>query len=191
MPRFLIVGAPGAGKGTHAGSIAERYNVPAISTGAMFRSEIASGSDLGKQIDALVSSGQLVSDDLTNQVVKSRLAQPDCITGWLLDGYPRTVDQVKFLDGILDATKSKLTAVVMLDVPADEVIKRLVKRAEIEGRADDTPDVIKHRQAVYEAQTAPVIAEYESRGLVVHVDGTGTIEQANENLMEALDGLKV
>jgi len=191
MPRFLIVGAPGAGKGTHAGSIAERYHVPAISTGAMFRSEIASGSDLGKQIDALVSSGQLVSDDLTNQVVKSRLAQPDCITGWLLDGYPRTVDQVKFLDGILDATKSKLTAVVMLDVPTDEVIKRLVKRAEIEGRADDTPDVIKHRQAVYEAQTAPVIAEYEARGLVVHVDGTGTIDQANENLMEALDGLKV
>jgi len=157
----------------------------------MFRSEIASGSDLGKQIDALVSSGQLVSDDLTNQVVKSRLAQPDCITGWLLDGYPRTVDQVKFLDGILDDTKAKLTAVIMLDVPSDEVIKRLIKRAQIEGRADDTPDVIKHRQEVYEAQTAPVIAEYEARGLVVHVDGSGTIEQSADNLMEALDGLKV
>ncbi|MCL2652902.1 MAG: nucleoside monophosphate kinase, partial [Propionibacteriaceae bacterium] len=122
---------------------------------------------------------------------KSRLAQSDCITGWLLDGYPRTVDQVKFLDGILDDTKAKLTAVIMLDVPSDEVIKRLIKRAQIEGRADDTPDVIKHRQEVYEAQTAPVIAEYESRGLVVHVDGAGTIEQSADNLMEALDGLKV
>lgn len=191
MPRFLIVGAPGAGKGTHAGSIAERYGIPAISTGAMFRSEIASGSDLGKQIDALVSSGQLVPDDLTNQVVASRLAHPDCANGWLLDGYPRTLDQVKYLDGVLADQGAKLTAVIMLDVRSDEVIKRLIKRAQIEGRADDTPDVIKHRQAVYEAQTAPVIAEYETRGLVVHVDGSGTIAESADNLSQALDGLKV
>jgi len=191
MPRFLICGAPGAGKGTHAGSIAQRYGVPSISTGNMFRAEIASGSELGKQIDSIVSSGGLVPDALTNQVVESRLSQPDCKDGFLLDGYPRTPEQVKFLDGVLGKQGKTLTAVVVLDVPSEEVVKRLVKRAQIEGRADDTPDVIRHRQEVYAAQTAPVVAEYEKRGLVVHVDGAGTIEQSADNLTQALDGLKV
>jgi len=191
MARFLIVGAPGAGKGTHAGAVAARYDVPAISTGNMFRAEIASGSELGRQVNDIVSSGGLVPDELTNQVLEARLNQPDAVNGWLLDGYPRTLDQVKFLDGVLAKQGATLTAVIMLDVPTEEVVKRLIKRAEIEGRADDTPDVIRHRQAVYEAQTAPVIAEYEARGLVLHVDGSGSIKASADNLSQALDKLDV
>ena len=191
MPRFLIVGAPGAGKGTHAGAVAARYGIPNISTGGMFRAELASGSELGQRLGAIMATGQLVPDELTNEVVTSRLSQPDCETGWLLDGYPRTLDQVEFLDGVLEDQGETLTAVLMLEVPAEEVIKRLIRRAEIEGRADDTPDVIRHRQEVYEAQTAPVIAEYDKRGLVLRVDGSGTIEESGDNLMRALDTLDV
>jgi len=191
MPRFIICGAPGAGKGTHAGAIAARYGIPNISTGGMFRAELASGSELGQRLGAIMATGQLVPDELTNEVVASRLAQPDCANGWLLDGYPRTLDQVKFLDGVLADQGETLTAVLMLEVPTEEVIKRLVKRAQIEGRADDTPEVIRHRQEVYEAQTAPVIAEYDKRGLVLRADGSGSIEASGENLMRALDTLDI
>ncbi|MCL2783086.1 MAG: adenylate kinase [Propionibacteriaceae bacterium] len=189
MARFLIVGPPGAGKGTHSASIAERFGIPAISTGAMFRAEIGSDSALGRQINELVSSGALVPDDLTNQVVASRLSQQDAANGWLLDGYPRTLDQVVNLDALLATQNAKLDAVIMLDVPPEEVIKRLVKRAQIEGRVDDTPEVIAHRQDVYEEQTAPVVAEYESRGIVLHVDASGTIPESAANLKCGLDGL--
>ena len=191
MARLLIVGAPGAGKGTHAPLIAEHFGVPAISTGAMFRAAIASGSELGQQVEAIVSSGGLVPDELTDKVLAERLAQPDAVNGWLLDGYPRTVAQVQALDDMLDAQGKSLDAVIMLDVPREAVIARLVGRAEKEGRVDDTPAVIEHRQAVYEAQTAPVIAEYESRGLVIHVDGSGSIEESAEEMKRCLDEITV
>jgi len=187
MARYLIMGPPGAGKGTHATNIADRFGVPAISTGAMFRAEIASGSELGKQVDALVQSGALVPDELTDKVLASRLAQPDAAGGWLLDGYPRTMEQVETLDKMLAAQGAKLDGVLMLDVPRDEVIRRLMKRSTIEGRADDTPDVVGHRQMVYEAQTAPVVDEYERRGLVVHIDASGSIEESATNVSHALD----
>ena len=187
MARFLIVGPPGAGKGTHATIIAERYGIPAVSTGAMFRSEIASGSPLGKQIGDLVSSGALVSDELTNQVLASRLSQADATDGWLLDGYPRTTEQVATLDRLLESQGAHLDGVLMLDVPREEVLRRLTKRASIEGRADDTPDVIAHRQTVYEQQTAPVVDEYERRGLVMHIDASGTIPESAANVMARLD----
>jgi len=187
MARYLIMGPPGAGKGTHATNIADRFGVPAISTGAMFRSEIASGSELGQQVGALVQSGALVPDELTDEVLASRLAQPDAVGGWLLDGYPRTLEQVATLDKMLADQGEKLDGVLMLDVPREEVIRRLMNRATIEGRADDTPEVVGHRQSVYEAQTAPVVAEYESRGLVVHIDASGTIEESAANVTAALD----
>jgi len=189
MARFLIMGPPGAGKGTHSSSIADRFGIPAISTGAMFRSEIGSGSELGQRIDALVSSGALVPDDLTNEVVASRLSQDDAANGWLLDGYPRTLDQVAKLDEMLAQQGATLDAVILLDVPQEEVIRRLVKRAQIEGRADDTPEVITHRQGVYEEQTQPVIGEYENRGIVLHVDASGTIPESGDELKKALDTL--
>lgn len=189
MARFLIMGPPGAGKGTHSASIAGRFGIPAISTGAMFRSEIASGSELGQRIDALVSSGALVPDDLTNEVVASRLSQADAVDGWLLDGYPRTLDQVAKLDGMLADQNASLDGVIMLDVPPEEVIKRLVKRAQIEGRVDDTPDVIAHRQDVYLEQTQPVVDEYERRHLVIHVDASGTIPESADELKKALDNV--
>jgi len=191
MARFLIMGPPGAGKGTHSDSITQRYGIPAISTGAMFRSEIGSGSELGKKIDALVSSGALVPDELTNQVVASRLSQADAAKGWLLDGYPRTLEQVENLDKILDAQGAKLDAVIMLNVPQAEVIRRLINRAQIEGRVDDTPDVITHRQEIYDQQTAPVVAEYEKRGIVVHVDASGSIPASAAEVEHALDQLDI
>jgi len=191
MARFLIMGPPGAGKGTHSDSIAKRYGIPAISTGAMFRSEIGSGSELGQRINALVSSGALVPDELTNEVVASRLSQDDAAKGWLLDGYPRTLEQVANLDKVLDAQGAKLDAVIMLDVPQEEVIKRLIKRAQIEGRVDDTPDVITHRQEIYDEQTAPVVAEYEKRGVVVHVDASGSIPASAAEVEHALDTLDI
>jgi len=187
MARFLIMGPPGAGKGTHATKIAERFDIPAISTGAMFRAEIASDSELGRHINDLVTSGALVPDELTNEVLASRLSQPDAAVGWLLDGYPRTLDQVDTLDQILAGQGAKIDAVLMLDVPSAEVIRRLTKRADIEGRADDTPEIITHRQEVYVQQTAPVVDVYEQRGLVVHIDASGSIEESDENVMRALD----
>jgi len=187
MARYLIMGPPGAGKGTHATNIAARFGIPTVSTGAMFRSEIASGSQLGQQFNDLVQSGALVPDELTDAVLASRLSQPDAAVGWLLDGYPRTLEQVATLDAMLADQGEALDGVLMLDVPGEEVIKRLLNRATIEGRADDTPEVIAHRQSVYEAQTAPVVAVYEERGLVIHIDASGTIEESAENVTAALD----
>ena len=181
------MGPPGAGKGTHSSSIADRFGIPAISTGNMFRAEIASQSELGQRISAIVNSGGLVPDELTNEVVASRLSQDDAADGWLLDGYPRTLDQVAKLDEMLASQETALTAVIILDVPQEEVIRRLINRAEIEGRVDDTPEVIIHRQAVYDEQTAPVLEEYEERGIVIHVDASGTIPESADNLSKALD----
>jgi len=183
------MGPPGAGKGTHATSVADRFGIPTISTGDMFRAEIASGSDLGNQVNAIVSTGGLVPDELTNQVVAARLAKADAANGWLLDGYPRTLEQVQALDELLAGRGVALDWVILLDVPREEVIKRLIKRATIEGRADDTPEIIDHRQSLYEAQTAPLIAAYDKRGLVIHADASGSIEESNIQVHLGLDAV--
>ncbi|GAB2509048.1 adenylate kinase [Paramicrobacterium agarici] len=184
--RLLIVGPPGAGKGTQASVIAEAYGIPAISTGDIFRQNIADGTELGKKVDEIVSSGGYVPDSLTNEIVADRLQQPDAAQGFLLDGYPRTEEQVAELDRILAASGNSLDAVVQLTADRDEVVKRLLIRAEEQGRSDDTEDVIRHRQDVYHEQTEPVIAVYESRGLVVSVDGLGTIDAVSERVLRAL-----
>lgn len=183
--RLLIVGPPGAGKGTQATKIAERYGIPAISTGDIFRANIKGGTELGQKVQAIINAGELVPDALTNEIVADRLQQADAAAGFLLDGYPRNVDQVHALDGML--VGDSLDAVVLLEADTDEVVARLLKRAEIEGRADDTEDVIRHRQEVYAEQTAPLIELFTERGILVSVDGLGAVDEVTERIFAALD----
>lgn len=184
--RLLIVGPPGAGKGTQASLIADRYGIPAISTGDIFRANIKNQTDLGKQVEAIVSAGSYVPDDLTNAIVADRLAQADAANGFLLDGYPRTVDQVHELDRMLAQADTALDAVVLLEADTDEVVQRLLKRAQEQGRADDTEEVIRHRQEVYAEQTEPLIALFDERGIVVRVDGLGSIDDVSARIADAL-----
>jgi adenylate kinase len=184
--RLLIIGPPGAGKGTQAAKLAEIYGIPAISTGDIFRANIADGTELGKQVQAIVESGSYVPDSLTNDLVRDRLLQPDVSGGFLLDGYPRTTEQVDELDRILGEAGARLDAVVQLVADVDEVVERLRKRALLEGRADDTEDVLRHRQQVYVDQTAPLIDVYADRGLVVAVDALGAVDEVTERIVTAL-----
>jgi adenylate kinase len=184
--RLLIIGPPGAGKGTQAAKLAEIYGIPAISTGDIFRANITEGTELGKQVQSIVESGSYVPDSLTNDLVRDRLLQPDVAGGFLLDGYPRTPEQVDELDRILGQAGARLDAVVQLVADVDEVVERLRKRALVEGRADDTEEVLRHRQEVYADQTAPLIDVYASRGLVVAVDALGAVDEVTERIVTAL-----
>lgn len=184
--RLLIVGPPGAGKGTQATMIADRYAIPAISTGDIFRANIKNQTELGKQVEALVSSGSYVPDALTNAIVADRLQEEDARAGFLLDGYPRTVDQVHELDRMLAATDGALDAVVLLEADIDEVVARLLNRAAEQGRADDTEEVIRHRQNVYAEQTAPLIDLFDQRGIVLRVDGLGTVDEVAARIADVL-----
>ena len=187
--RLLIMGPPGAGKGTQATLIGDHYGIPAISTGDIFRAMKTAKTPLADQLRAIMDSGGYVSDDITNSIVAERLAQPDCADGFLLDGYPRTVSQVETLDAALAASGTSLDAVVSLVADVEEVVLRLLKRAEIEGRSDDNEDTIRVRLQVYADQTAPLLEIYRSRGLLVEVDGLGPIEDVSERLFAALDAL--
>ena len=185
-PRLLLIGPPGAGKGTQAAILAETYKVPAISTGDIFRANVKNETPLGLKVKAIMAAGEYVPDSLTNEIVADRLHEADAVTGFLLDGYPRTTDQVAELDRILAADGKALNAVVLITADTDEVVARLLKRAEIEGRADDTEDVIRHRMSVYEEQTAPLIDTYAARDLVVTVDGLGAVEEVTGRIVAAL-----
>jgi len=184
--RLLIVGPPGAGKGTQASRIAAAYGIPAISTGDIFRANIAEGTPLGVRVKAILDSGGLVSDALTNEIVADRLSQPDAAAGFLLDGYPRTEEQVRFLDEILAADGDRLDAVIRLVADEDEVVRRLRLRAIELGRSDDTEDVIRHRQDLYARETAPLLAEFAGRGLLVEVDGLGEVDVVTDRILSAL-----
>lgn len=181
------MGAPGAGKGTQASSLAGRYQVPAISTGDIFRYHIKNATPLGTQVKAIIDSGEYVSDELTEQIVADRLGQPDAESGFLLDGFPRTMHQVHFLDDYLRAQGQDLDAVVSLQVEPDELVQRLLKRAQIEGRADDTEETIRRRMEVYAGQTAPLLSHYEEAELLVEVDGTGSLDEVRDRMFAALD----
>ncbi len=186
MSRLLLIGSPGAGKGTQAARLAEAYGIPAISTGDIFRFNVKNETELGKLAKAFMDRGEYVPDSVTNDLVRDRLNHDDAAQGFLLDGYPRTADQVVELDSILDGFGKKLDAVVQLTADTDEVVRRLLNRAIEQGRSDDTEDVIRRRLEVYEAETAPLISVYASRGLVVMVDGLGAIEAVTERIVEAL-----
>ena len=185
--RLLIIGPPGAGKGTQASRITEHYGVPAISTGDIFRANIQGKTDLGLRVQSIIESGELVPDSLTNEIVADRLQQDDVAGGFLLDGYPRTIDQVHALDAMLEG--DSLDAVVLIEADVDEVVARLLKRAEIEGRADDTEDVIRHRQDVYAEQTAPLIDLFTERGILTTVDGLGSVDEVSDRIASGLTDL--
>ena len=181
------MGPPGAGKGTQAKVISERLGVPAISTGDIFRANVSEQTALGVEAKKYMDAGDYVPDVITNGMVRERLGRPDATHGFLLDGYPRTVSQVHELDSMLAAEGLGLDAVVQLTVDQDEVIKRLLKRAEDEGRTDDTEDVVRHRQEVYVEQTAPLLEVYAQRGLLVAVDGMGAVDEVTARVFKALD----
>ena len=190
MTRLIIFGAPGAGKGTQAVRIAASLGIPAISTGDIFRHNIKNETALGLQVKEILASGAYVPDEVTNAIVRDRLGQPDAVGGFLLDGYPRTQAQVVELDDMLAAQSTALDAVLELTVDTDEVVKRLLKRAEIDGRADDTEDVIRHRLKIYDEETAPLAALYRSRGLLRQVDGMGEMDAVSERLATVLATLQ-
>jgi adenylate kinase len=184
--RLVLLGPPGAGKGTQAARLAERLGVPAISTGDIFRANIEGGTELGRTAQEYTARGELVPDEVTNAMVRDRLAQPDAARGFLLDGYPRNTAQVGELDAILGADGRALDAALEITADADVVVERLLKRAEIEGRADDTEPVIRRRLDVYAEQTAPVSGLYAERDLLVRVDGIGEVDEVTERLLAAL-----
>ena len=187
MTRLLIVGPPGAGKGTQAARLTERYGIPAIATGDIFRENIRNQTPLGVEVKAIVDAGDYVPNSLTNALVTARLEEPDARDGFLLDGYPRTVDQIEYLDELLAGRGQALDAVIFLLADKEEVVARLRKRAVEQGRADDTEEAIRHRQDVFARETAPLIPVFRERGLLIEVDGLGEIDEVSARIAAALD----
>jgi adenylate kinase len=184
--RLIILGPPGAGKGTQAARIAERLGIPAISTGDIFRANIKQRTPLGERVEKILASGGYVPDEVTNEIVEDRLTWEDATHGFLLDGYPRTSGQVEALDAMLDKHGHRLDAVLELTVDEDAVVERLLKRASIEQRVDDTEEVIRERQAIYRKETAPLAQHYAEAGLLVQVDGMGDVDTVTDRIIAAL-----
>ena len=181
------MGPPGAGKGTQAKVVADHFGIPAISTGDIFRANVTQGTPLGKKAQEYMDQGEYVPDEITNLMVRARIDEPDAEPGFLLDGYPRTLSQVEELDGMIRFTGHRLDAVVVLTVDPDEIVERLLQRAQVEGRTDDTEDVVRRRQEVYAEQTEPLIEVYRSRGMVHEIDGMGPVEEVTKRIFDALD----
>jgi len=187
--RLILMGPPGAGKGTQAKVIGERYGIPAISTGDIFRTNVSQGTPLGVEAKRYMDAGEYVPDEITNKMVRNRIDEPDAKPGFLLDGYPRTLAQVEELDGMIKHTGHELDTVVVLTVDEEELVQRLLARAAVEGRADDTEDVIRRRQEVYAEQTEPLIDVYRQRGILLEVDGMGEVDEVTERIFTALSGV--
>lgn len=186
MVRMLLVGPPGAGKGTQAVLLSETFSIPAISTGDIFRANVRDETPLGVEAKGFMDRGEYVPDSLTNALVADRLAQKDCEPGFLLDGYPRTLDQVRALDEVLASQGNQLDVVVELTVDPEIVIDRIRGRATEQGRTDDSEDVVRNRLGVYARETAPLIEVYGARGLLVSVDGIGAIDDVTQRIVEEL-----
>ncbi|WP_375492841.1 adenylate kinase [uncultured Jatrophihabitans sp.] len=210
--RLVLVGPPGAGKGTQAEFIADRFGIPKISTGDIFRSNVSGGTELGKQAKEYMDAGDLVPDEVTNAMVRDRLAEPDAVSGFLLDGFPRNVSQADELNGMLASLDVALSVVLDLDVDHEEVVNRLAGRrtckkcghvvhvepdaveggacpkcgGELYRRDDDAPDTVRHRLEVYDKQTAPLIGFYRDAGLLVAIDAFGTVEDVTERAISVL-----
>jgi adenylate kinase len=187
--RLILMGPPGAGKGTQAKYVAEKFGIPAISTGDIFRANVSQGTPLGVEAKRYMDAGEYVPDEITNHMVRNRIDEPDAKTGFLLDGYPRTLAQVEELDGMIGFTGHSLDAVVVLSCDPEELVARLLQRAQTEGRADDTEDVIRRRQEVYLEQTEPLIEVYRERGLLIEVDGMGEVTEVTGRVLDALSNV--
>jgi len=183
------MGPPGAGKGTQARYVAEHFKIPAISTGDIFRANVTQGTPLGIEAKRYMDAGEYVPDQVTNLMVRDRIDEPDAVAGFLLDGYPRTLAQVEELDGMVAFTGHSLDAVIVLTADREEIVERLLRRAETEGRADDTEDVIRRRQEVYAEETEPLIAIYRERGLTHEVDGMGEVDEVTQRIFDSLNGV--
>lgn len=184
--RLLIMGPQGVGKGTQAALLSEHYGIPAISTGDIFRYNLKNQTELGKEAQAYMDRGELVPDDLTNKIVKDRLAMDDAKNGWILDGYPRNAAQVEALDAMLSELDTPLDHAVALQAGREVLLERMAKRAAEQGRSDDTPEAIAKRLETYERETAPLLDIYESRGMLVTVNGVGEIADINAAIIEQL-----
>ncbi|HTF35752.1 MAG TPA: adenylate kinase [Myxococcota bacterium] len=184
--RLLLLGPPGAGKGTQAQRLKTRLGVPQISTGEMLRAAQAAGTELGRQVKAIMERGELVPDDVVTRVVEERLGQPDAQKGFILDGFPRTLEQAKALDTLLAKLGLRLERCVAIQLDEEELVDRLLKRSQLEHRTDDDEPTIRKRMEVYRERTAPLIAYYRSRGALAEVDGLGTVEEVGRRIDEAL-----
>ncbi|MCY1204915.1 adenylate kinase [compost metagenome] len=191
MSRMIVIGPPGSGKGTQAGRISGRLGVPAISTGDIFRQNITDLTPLGVESKQYIDNGDFVPDGLTNRMVRDRLENPDAMEGFLLDGYPRTTAQVTELDDILAHENRYLNAALLLTAEDEELVSRLLYRAKVTGRSDDTEVVIRHRLDLYHQQTEPVIAIYAGRGILVTVKGNGGIDEVTDRIMTRIEKLDI
>ncbi len=180
------MGPPGAGKGTQAQIICDDYNIPQISTGEILRAAVKNGTELGKQAKALMDAGKLVSDDIVIGIVRERLKESDAQNGYVLDGFPRTIEQADALEKLLADMGQKLDAALNLEVPDEELIKRLLDRAQKDGRADDTEPVIKNRLKTYQEQTAPLIDYYQKKGILKSIDGLGAMDEITARIRAIL-----
>ena len=189
--RLLLIGPPGAGKGTQAARLAEHFGIPAISTGDIFRQNVKNQTELGKKAQSYMDAGENVPDSLTNDLIHDRIAQSDCADGFLLDGYPRTAAQVEALEGMLAEQSATLDAAVELVADVEVVVNRLRQRAIEQGRSDDSEEVVRHRLGVYAEQTAPLIDVFRDKNLLVTVDGLGPIEDITERILGRLQAAGV
>jgi len=184
--RLVLLGAPGSGKGTQATRLKEHLQVPHISTGDLLRAEVAAGSPLGLQAKEVMARGDLVSDDILLGMLKDRFSREDTRAGFILDGYPRNLEQAAALDALLAGLGQKFDAAVQLVVDNEQIIERLAGRAQAEGRSDDTPESVRHRLNVYDEKTAPVVDFYRQHGQLTVVDGVGTLDEVFTRIVEAI-----
>lgn len=185
--RIVLLGAPGAGKGTQAARIIEALGIPHVSTGDMLRAAVKAGTEVGLKAKEIMDAGQLVSDEIVIGIAKERLLESDAASGFVLDGFPRTLEQAVALDEILSEIGMPVECCLAITVDTEEVIARLLKRAELEGRADDNEETIRERMKVYDAQTAPLLDYYGKTGIVKEVPGMGSIDSVSTALMAALE----
>jgi len=185
---IVILGPPGAGKGTQGKLIAAEAGIPHVNTGDMFRAECAAGTELGERVKAILDAGDLVPDELTIEVVRARLDQDDTVDGFILDGFPRTLAQAEALDRVLERIdRGELSAVLDFELPDDIVMQRLLGRAAVEGRSDDLPDKVRHRLDVYHEKTEPLVDYYRTRGLLVPIHADRSVEDVFSEVQDALE----